>query len=118
MRLDPSRATIDAKGEALIRKMGPAFSTNLQRAADALEQLGPGAWRAERILECLKGVAEAYGLKLGDAMQPVRVALIGSTVSEPVNELLAVVDRQTALRRLGEVARRFGPSGDPQAAPA
>ena len=93
VRLDPSRATIDAKGEALIRKMGPAFSTNLERAADALEQLGPGAWSAERILECLKGVAEAYGLKLGDAMQPVRVALTGSTVSEPVNELLAVVDR-------------------------
>ena len=118
VRLDPSRATIDAKGEALIRKMGPAFSSNLQRAADALEQLGPGAWNAERILECLKGVAEAYGLKLGDAMQPVRVALTGSTVSEPVNELLAVVDRNTALRRLGEVARRFGPGGDPQAAPA
>ena len=28
-RLDPSRATLDAKGEALIRKMGPAFAANL-----------------------------------------------------------------------------------------
>ena len=39
-------------------------------------------------------------------MQPVRVALTGSTVSEPVNELLAVVDRATALARLREVVGR------------
>jgi len=118
VRLDPSRATIDAKGQALIHKMGPAFGANLERAAAALERLAPGDWTAEAILECLKGVAEAPGLKLGDAMQPVRVALTGSTVSEPVNELLAVVDRGTALGRLRDMARRFGPGGGPQALPA
>jgi glutamyl-tRNA synthetase len=52
-------------------------------------------------------MAETHALKLGDAMQPVRVALTGSTVSEPVNELLAVVDRATALARLREVAARW-----------
>jgi glutamyl-tRNA synthetase len=118
VRLDPSRATIDAKGQALIHKMGPAFAANLERAAAALERLSPGAWTAEPILGCLKAVAETHGLKLGDAMQPVRVALTGSTVSEPVNELLAVVDRGTALGRLRDVARRFGPGGGPQALPA
>ena len=106
VRLDPSRAPLDLKGETLIRKMGPAFAANLLRAADALEQVAPAEWRAERILEALKQMAEAHGLKLGDALQPVRVALTGSTVSEPVNELLAVVDRATALRRLREVARQ------------
>ena len=105
VRLDPSRAPLDPKGEALIRKMGPAFAANLLRAADALEQVGPHEWRADRILEVLKQMAETHGLKLGDALQPVRVALTGSTVSEPVNELLAVIDRSTALRRLREVAR-------------
>ncbi|MEO6055462.1 MAG: glutamate--tRNA ligase [Gemmatimonadales bacterium] len=105
VRLDPSRSVLDAKGETLIRKMGPAFSANLERAADALEQLPAGAWTAGRILDCLKQVAEAHGLELGDAMQPVRVALTGSTVSEPVNELLAVVDRDLALARLRETAR-------------
>ena len=49
-------------------------------------------------------MAKTHGLKLGDAMQPVRVALTGSTVSEPVNELLAVVDRGSAIARLREVA--------------
>jgi glutamyl-tRNA synthetase len=107
VRLDPSRAKLDPKGEALIRKMGPAFPSNLLRAADTLEQVGPAEWRAERILEVLKQMADAHGLKLGDALQPVRVALTGSTVSEPVNELLAVVERATALRRLREVAQQW-----------
>ena len=118
VRLDPTRATIDAKGQALIHKMGPAFAANLERAIAALDGLPPGDWTADAILECLKRVAEAHALKLGDAMQPVRVALTGSTVSEPVNELLAVIDRGTALGRLRDMARRFGPGGSAPAGPA
>ena len=56
--------------------------------------------RNKRILEVIKQAAEQHGLKLGDAMQPIRVALTGSTVSEPVNELLVVVGREPALDRL------------------
>jgi glutamyl-tRNA synthetase len=107
VRLDPERAKLDSKGEALIRKMGPAFSTNLGLAADALEQIDAGEWSSEAVLGVVKGVAEGHGLKLGDAMQPIRVALTGSTVSEPVNELLAVVGRDRALRRLRQVAARW-----------
>jgi glutamyl-tRNA synthetase len=118
VRLDPVRAQLDPKGEALIRKMGTAFSTNLLRAADALERLPAADWTGERILESLKRVAETHGLKLGDAMQPVRVALTGSTVSEPVNELLAVVDRAAALARLRDMARRWDQSGDARVAHA
>ncbi|MGH7581158.1 MAG: glutamate--tRNA ligase [Gemmatimonadales bacterium] len=114
VRLDPSRSRLDEKGEALIRKMGPAFSANLLRAAEALETLRNGAWSADRLLACLKGVAEAGGLKLGDAMQPIRVALTGSTVSEPVNELLEVVGPDRSLARIREVAGRA--SGEPPAA--
>jgi len=118
VRLDPSRAQLDAKGEALIRKMGPAFSRNLRLGAAALEEISPPAWTPERILDCLKQVAERNGLKLGDTMQPVRVALTGSTVSEPVNELLAVVDRVTALARLRDVADRWDEGGGARAAQA
>jgi glutamyl-tRNA synthetase len=115
VRLDPSRAPLEAKSEALIRKMGPAFAVNLRRVALALDALGPDEWNADRILEALKLAAETHALKLGDAMQPVRVALTGSTVSEPVNELLAVVDRTTALRRLREVARQWDQGDSPAA---
>jgi glutamyl-tRNA synthetase len=113
VRLDPSRSRLDEKGEALIKKMGPAFSANLLRAADALEALRNGAWTAEGLLTCLKGVAEAHGLKLGDAMQPIRVALTGSTVSEPVNELLEVVGPEQSLARMRQVAREAGGGPSP-----
>jgi glutamyl-tRNA synthetase len=107
VRLNPSRSVLDDQGKTLIRKLGPAFGPNLLQAADALEPVGPAQWDAEHILEALKESAQAHGLKLGDAMQPVRVALTGSTVSEPVNELLAVVDRTAALHRLRDVARQW-----------
>ncbi|HEX3275583.1 MAG TPA: glutamate--tRNA ligase [Gemmatimonadales bacterium] len=113
VRLDPSRAALDDRGEALIRKMGDAFAANLGLAIEGLDRLAAGGWQGEPILAALKTVAEAHQLKLGDVMQPVRVALTGSTVSEPVNDLLAAMDRPTvmaALRRAhGRVGRREGP---------
>jgi len=106
VRLDPTRAQVDSLGEGLMRKLGPAFSSNLKLVAEALEQLPQADWTSERILEVVKRVAETHGLKLGDTMQPIRVALTGSTVSEPVNELLAVVGRERSLRRIREAAGR------------
>jgi glutamyl-tRNA synthetase len=106
VRLDPKRSKLDAKGEALIRKMGPSFAGNLVLASTALESLKPAEWKPDQLLATLKGVAEANSLKLGDVMQPVRVALTGSTVSEPVNELLFVVGPQTSIRTLNEMAQR------------
>ena len=108
VRLDPGRATRDAKGEALIQKMGPAFAGNLTLATEALKSLKPAEWKPDQLLATLKGVAETHSLKLGDVMQPVRVALTGSTVSEPVNELLVVVGPQKSTDTLTSVARRLG----------
>ncbi len=100
VRLDASRIVIDEKAEKLLKKMGPAFGASLELAADALESLSASDWNGDRLLEAVKTAAEANGVKLGDAMQPVRVALTGGTVSEPVNELLAVVGRDESLSRI------------------
>jgi glutamyl-tRNA synthetase len=100
VRLAGPRGAPDAKAEALMKKMGGAFQESLQRAADVLGSLPDSGWHADAILDALKASAESSGTKLGDAMQPVRVALTGSTVSEPVNELLAVVGRDASLDRL------------------
>src|SRR5262245_37903624 len=113
VRLDPSRSALDDKGEALMKKMGPAFHANLGLVIEALAAIPPDQWLAEPILDALKSLAEGRALKLGDVMQPVRVALTGSTVSEPVNELLAVVGRERSLARLREVA---SPRSEPGAA--
>src|SRR5262249_9706107 len=108
VRLDPARSELDPKGEALIRKLGPAFSANLLLATETLRGLTAADWVPDPILERLKAMAETNGLKLGDALQPIRVALTGSTVSEPVNELLAVVGSERSIARMREVAARWG----------
>jgi glutamyl-tRNA synthetase len=113
VRLEPSRSALDAKGEALRKKMGSAFGANLRLVIQSLRAVPPDRWQAEPILDALKTLAEGRGLKLGDVMQPVRVALTGSTVSEPVNELLAVVGREPSLARLEEAAP---PRSEPGAA--
>jgi glutamyl-tRNA synthetase len=109
VRLDPSRSKPDDKGHALIRKMGSAFKGNLELASAALEALAskPAEWKPDELLATLKGVAESNNLKLGDVMQPVRVALTGSTVSEPVNELLFVVGPQRSLNTLKSTPQRW-----------
>jgi glutamyl-tRNA synthetase len=107
VRLDPSRAQPDAKGNALIRKMGPQFVDSLLLAIGALESLAPNEWNSARLLTTLKDTAQTNSLKLGDLLQPVRVALTGSTVSEPVNELLVVVGKARSIEALKSTARRL-----------
>ncbi|MBW8772994.1 MAG: hypothetical protein JF590_06880, partial [Gemmatimonadetes bacterium] len=104
VRLDPSRAVVDEKGAALQKKLGAAFGENLKLALAVLDGVTAAHWTAEHLAEPLKAGAEAKGMKQGDLMQPIRVALTGSTVSEPVNELLAVIGREASLKRLREVA--------------
>ena len=105
VRLDRSRVRFDAKGEQLVRKMGPQFRQSLELAGRTFDRIPPGQWSAEHLLEVLKATAEQSGLKLGDLLQPIRVVLTGSTVSEPVNELLTVVGREESIGRLADYLR-------------
>jgi glutamyl-tRNA synthetase len=107
VRLEPGRSRPDEKGQALIDKMGPAFKGNLTLASTALESLKEAEWKPDQLLATLKSVAESNKLKLGDVMQPVRVALTGSTVSEPVNELLFVVGAQSSINTLKSTPQRW-----------
>jgi len=106
IRLDSRHAILDDKGRKLIEKMGDGYAKSLVAAADTLRGLDESQWRAEPILEALKHRVEAEGLKLGDLLQPIRVAITGTTVSEPVNELLEVVGRSSSLARLTAAAER------------
>jgi glutamyl-tRNA synthetase len=115
VRLNPGSVEFDAKGQALVKKMGQeAFVRTLELANSALTELKEtNNWRSEQLLSSLTQVAKTNNLKLGDVMQPVRVALTGSTVSEPVNELLFVVGPQKSTDTLTKVARRLSGSIQP-----
>ncbi len=100
VRLPGYTVVRDAKGDALIAKLGPRYDEALELVAAALAELAPTDWSAATLEERFRTLAAASGLKLGDLMQPVRVALTGGTVSEPVNELLVAVGRDESLRRM------------------
>jgi len=104
VRLTGPRGAPDERATALIRKMGPAFQQNLTLVGNALDAVPHDQWTPEMLLDRVRSTAETAGLKLGDAMQPIRVALTGSTVSEPVNELLATVGPEASLARIRAAA--------------
>lgn len=57
-------------------------------------------WHAEALKATTEQVGTAYGLKLGKAQAPVRVATTGRTVGLPLFESLAVLGRDRTLTRL------------------
>ena len=105
VRLDAHQVELDDKGRALKQKMGDGYRKSLELALDTLGSLGQAEWKSEVILAALKASVAKEGMKLGDLLQPIRVALTGSTVSEPVNELLEVVGRSAALARLTQASQ-------------
>ena len=94
--LDP--VTQDEKAQQYVAKDPEGYRKGLQLSAISLRQAGD--WSAAALESLLRGTAESNGLKAGAVMQPVRIALTGSTVSEPVNELLAAIGREESLKRL------------------
>ncbi|MDP1661922.1 MAG: hypothetical protein Q8L55_08390, partial [Phycisphaerales bacterium] len=48
----------------------------------------------------IKSYAESKGLKMGDVAQPIRVGVTGSNVSPPLGEVVAVLGRESAVRRV------------------
>src|SRR5207247_6849155 len=70
----------------------------------SLEVLKKAEWNPETLEQVLRSLAEQRGVAAGQVFQPIRVALTGGTVSEPVNELLYVVGKEAALKRLSDAA--------------
>jgi glutamyl-tRNA synthetase len=90
----------DAKARKVIEKDPAAFRSALAAARDRLAALPADQWEPAPLEAALRSLADALGLSVGAVMQPVRIALTGETVSEPVNDLLAAVGRDESLTRL------------------
>jgi glutamyl-tRNA synthetase len=118
--LPRSRTTLDLARQARIRAGLDAVSPDEKAAAViakdpaghvaalqlVLESLRGGAeWSVAGLEARLRTLAESKGMEAGAVMQPVRIALTGATVSEPVNELLVVIGKDEALERLERALR-------------
>jgi glutamyl-tRNA synthetase len=93
----------DAKADSLLataaKELFPALIETLNSVAD---------WSAVSLEEAVRGFAEARGIKLGEAAQPLRAALTGTTVSPPVFEVMDIFGREEALARIKDAASAKG----------
>lgn len=72
---------------------------SLKLAFNALE--GLNNWTNESIFECLKGVAVENGLKNGQVLYPVRIALTGlETTPGGASEVASILGKEESLARL------------------
>ena len=96
-RLDARFVELDEKGQKEIAKDPAGHREALMAAIAALRA---SEWTPEGLEFTLRKLAEQRGVAAGKIFQPIRIALTGGTVSEPVNELLYVIGKENALARL------------------
>jgi len=94
----PRPIPVDDKAKA---QLAPAKAL-VGALAQALD--GTAAWDAASLEAAVRNFAETQGLKLGQAAQPLRAALTGSTASPPIFEVMAVLGRAESLARLADAA--------------
>ena len=87
--------------DGLKKHVRPDTARHLEALASALEALPD--WTAASTEAALRATAEAAGVSAGKLIHPVRLALTGVTVGAPLFDVVELLGRETALRRL----RRF-----------
>jgi glutamyl-tRNA synthetase len=91
--------------DAAARKHLKGDAAEVLRSVAARLAALPALERAA-VLQALEELAAARGVGLGRVAQPVRVALTGSAVSPPIDIVVAILGRETVLRRLEAGAAR------------
>src|SRR5205809_7997654 len=102
-RLDAKHVVVDEKAKREIAKDPAGYKTSLEASLAALEDTD---WTPEQLERRLRALAEQRGVAAGKIFQPIRIALTGGTVSEPVDALLYVVGKEATLRRLDQALTR------------
>src|SRR5438105_2935832 len=102
VRLDPKHVVFDEKAKQEIAKDPAGYKAALEAS---LAVLNTPEWTPVALEQALRTLAEQKGVAAGKVFQPIRIALTGGTVSEPVNELLYVIGKEAALKRIAAAAR-------------
>jgi len=106
VRLDATQVAFDEKATQEIRKDPTGYRAALDASVVALRD---AEWTPTELERALRTLADERGVAAGKIFQPIRIALTGGTVSEPVNELLYVVGKEAALARLGAASAAPAP---------
>jgi len=98
VRLDGKLVQLDEKAQKEIAKDPTGYHAALAASVIALKNAPH--WTPQGLEQVLRDLADERNVAAGKIFQPIRIALTGGTVSEPVNELLSVVGKEAALHRL------------------
>ncbi len=74
----------------------------------AQSALADAEWTHEGVEAALRAMLEEQGLSVRKGLQPLRVALTGSSVSPPLFESIVAVGREAALARFAAAEKRLG----------
>ncbi|MDA8085062.1 MAG: glutamate--tRNA ligase [Nitrospiraceae bacterium] len=99
---DPAAYDDKAKAKFLNEKSLPVL-TELRDGLTALDD-----YTHDSIEKVFTSVVEKNGIKLGAIAQPVRVALTGGTVSPGIFEVMEIIGKETALRRIEKALLAIG----------
>jgi glutamyl/glutaminyl-tRNA synthetase len=94
----------DAKAVEKVLKKGEP------RGAEVLRDIVPAliaveVWEAAPLQATIDTFSASRGIGMGAVAQPLRVALTGSTVSPPVGETLAILGKESTLKRIERCLR-------------
>ena len=94
VRRDPA---LDAKAAAALDEDSLALVATLAERLAAVDD-----WTADALEAPVRALAEERDLKLGKVAQPLRAALTGRSTSPGIFDVLELLGREEALRRLGD----------------
>ncbi len=77
----------------------------LKKLSEKLSSLP--TWEPEVIHDCVKAVAQELELGMGKVAQPLRVACTGGSVSPPIDQTLALLDRERSLDGITRALRHI-----------
>eukprot|EP01037_Dinobryon_pediforme_P006281 gene6281-6353_t len=89
---------MDIKAQEIIDNGGAAHLAGMLTLLSAVTE-----WTAVNVEASVRAYAEAAGIKLGQAAQPLRAALTGRLTSPGIFDVIAVLGRDEALGRLQDV---------------
>ena len=104
VRLDAKFVAFDDKAKKEIAKDPAGYQASLEASLAVLRKTD---WTSQALEQSLRALADEQGVAAGKIFQPIRIALTGGTVSEPVNEVLYVVGKEAALKRLQAAVNSF-----------
>jgi len=90
----------------------PETAARLGAVREALAAVEP--WTPEAIEPVLREVSERLGVGLGKVAQPLRVALTGSAASPGIDQVLWLIGREKALRRIDSAVAHTASNGAAQ----